>query len=124
MKTLLESTELDNRSFCFIDDGALGTIQAMECEEAKNEIFHLGSDIEIEIETLVREAGKFFKFNGKYVEEKPTLVQSKGVVLTYQKLDPCLITKLKQTGKQAYIYLWNGIKNIFSKPVKKILQKP
>lgn len=45
---------------------ALGTIQAMECEEATNDIFHIGSDEEITIEELVVEAGKFFNFNGKY----------------------------------------------------------
>tara|TARA_A100001011_G_scaffold367061_1_gene420154 strand:- start:83 stop:1111 length:1029 start_codon:yes stop_codon:yes gene_type:complete len=58
------------RSFCYIDDGALGTIQAMECDKAKNEIFHIGSEDEITVEELVIEAGKFFNFSGKYVEEK------------------------------------------------------
>ena len=37
------------RSFCYIDDGALGTIQAMECEDAKNDIFHIGNEEEITI---------------------------------------------------------------------------
>tara|TARA_Y100000741_G_scaffold70086_1_gene50974 strand:- start:4166 stop:5188 length:1023 start_codon:yes stop_codon:yes gene_type:complete len=59
------------RSFCYIDDGALGTIQAMECDEAKHDIFHIGSEIEITIEDLVKESGKFFNYNGKY-EIAPT----------------------------------------------------
>ena len=56
------------RSFCYIDDGALGTIQAMECEAAKNEIFHIGSEDEITIEELVKEVGKFFDFKGEYIK--------------------------------------------------------
>lgn len=55
------------RSFCYIDDGALGTIQAMECEEAKHDIFHIGSDVEITIRELVEEVGKIFNFKGEYV---------------------------------------------------------
>lgn len=59
------------RSFCDIYDGALGTIQAMECEDAKHEIFHIGNDIEITIEDLVRETGKYFSYDGNY-EIAPT----------------------------------------------------
>lgn len=55
------------RSFCYVDDGAEGTILAMECDEAKNDIFHIGSDIEITIEDLVKEAGKYFNYKGDYV---------------------------------------------------------
>ena len=59
------------RAFCDIDDGALGTILAMECENAKNDIFHIGNDIEITIEDLVKETGKYFNFKGSY-ELAPT----------------------------------------------------
>ena len=59
------------RAFCGIDDGALGTIQAMECEKAKNDIFHIGNDVEITIEDLVKETGKYFDFKGNY-ELAPT----------------------------------------------------
>ena len=59
------------RAFCGIDDGALGTILAMECEEARNDIFHIGNDIEITIEDLVKETGKYFNYNGSY-EFAPT----------------------------------------------------
>jgi len=55
------------RSFCYIDDGSLGTIQAMECEEAKNDIFHIGNDNEITIEKFVKKAGEFFNFKGDYI---------------------------------------------------------
>ena len=59
------------RSFCYIDDGALGTIDAMECEDAKHDIFHIGNEIEITIEDLVKEAGKYFNYSGEY-EFAPT----------------------------------------------------
>ena len=59
------------RAFCDIDDGALGTIQAMECEKAQNDIFHIGNDVEITIEDLVKETGKYFDFKGSY-EIAPT----------------------------------------------------
>ena len=55
------------RSFCYIDDGALGTILAMENEIAKNDIFHIGSEQEITIEELVKEVGRYFNYSGEYV---------------------------------------------------------
>ncbi len=58
------------RSFCYIDDGAIGTIKAMECENAKSDIFHIGSDIEITIEKLVKKTGEFFNYNGEYIISK------------------------------------------------------
>lgn len=59
------------RSFCDIEDGALGTILAMENEKAKYDIFHIGSDVEISIEDLVRAAGDYMGFTGTY-ELAPT----------------------------------------------------
>jgi UDP-glucose 4-epimerase len=55
------------RSFCYIDDGALGTILAMEHEEARSEIYHIGAKEEITIEELVRETGRYFDYKGEYV---------------------------------------------------------
>lgn len=55
------------RSFCYIDDGALGTILAMENENAVNEIFHIGAEEEITIEDLIKEVGKYFNYTGKYI---------------------------------------------------------
>ena len=55
------------RSFCSIEDGALGTILAMENEQAVNDIFHIGAEEEITIEELVREVGSYFDFSGDYI---------------------------------------------------------
>ena len=38
----------------------------MECEKATNDIFHIGNDVEITIEDLVKETGKYFNFKGRY----------------------------------------------------------
>ena len=58
------------RSFCYIDDGALGTILAMENEKATSDIFHIGSELEITIEEIVKEVGKYFKYSGRYINDK------------------------------------------------------
>ncbi len=55
------------RSFCYVEDGAMGTILAMENKKATNDIFHIGTEEEITIEDLVREVGKYFNYAGKYV---------------------------------------------------------
>ncbi|MDP2423206.1 MAG: NAD-dependent epimerase/dehydratase family protein [Bacteroidales bacterium] len=55
------------RSFCYIDDGALGTILAMENQDATGDIFHIGAKEEITIEELVRETGKYFDYTGQYI---------------------------------------------------------
>lgn len=54
------------RSFCYIDDGAMGTILAMEHEDSQSEIFHIGAKEEVTIEELVRETGKYFNYKGEY----------------------------------------------------------
>ena len=59
------------RAFCHISDAVKGTILAAESDQSNGEIFHIGSDIEITIEQLIKEAGKFFNFNGSY-EIAPT----------------------------------------------------
>ena len=69
------------RSFCDIYDGALGTIQAMECEDAKNDIFHIGNDEEITIEKLVKETGKYFNYSGSYEIVLFILISFEGVLI-------------------------------------------
>lgn len=59
------------RSFCYIDDGALGTIQAMETKTNSNEIFHIGNDDEITIERFVKKAGEYMNYTGPY-QNAPT----------------------------------------------------
>tara|TARA_B110000008_G_scaffold204426_1_gene203031 strand:- start:36 stop:1055 length:1020 start_codon:yes stop_codon:yes gene_type:complete len=56
------------RSFCYIDDAVSGTVAALECPISNGEIYHLGSSQEITIEQLIKESGKFFKYEGSYIE--------------------------------------------------------
>ncbi|MBU6191064.1 MAG: NAD-dependent epimerase/dehydratase family protein, partial [Betaproteobacteria bacterium] len=59
------------RAFSFIDDSVEGTVLAMESEQSNGGIFHLGSSVEISIETLVRAVGDILGFEGEY-EMAPT----------------------------------------------------
>ena len=52
-----------------------GTILAMENESSNGQIFHIGTMDEISIKDLVIESGKFFKYNGEYIDAKTFLVQ-------------------------------------------------
>ena len=56
------------RSFCFIDDAVRGTIAAAEYSDSNGEIYHIGSSEEVSIEELIKEAGKFFSYEGEYTE--------------------------------------------------------
>ena len=59
------------RAFCYISDAVEGTIRAMECNKSAGEIYHIGTEDEVSIEDLIKEAGKFFGYEGKY-QEAPT----------------------------------------------------
>lgn len=59
------------RSFCYITDAVEGTVLAMENTASNGEIFHIGTMDEITIEELIKEAGKFFGYEGPY-ENAPT----------------------------------------------------
>lgn len=58
------------RSFNFIDDAIAGTIKAAEFGK-NQEIYHIGDEEEITIETLVKHVGSHFEYNGEY-ENAPT----------------------------------------------------
>lgn len=55
------------RAFCYIDDAVIGTINAMECEKAAGEIYHIGNEQEINMELLTKYIGELLKYSGKYV---------------------------------------------------------
>ena len=59
------------RSFCYISDAILGTVMAMESGNSDFNIYHIGSEDEITIESLVKESGMYFNFEGKY-KDAPT----------------------------------------------------
>lgn len=59
------------RSFCYIDDAVMGTILAMQSETSNGQIYHIGTEDEISMEELIKEAGQFFNYAGKF-EIAPT----------------------------------------------------
>lgn len=59
------------RAFCYIADAVDGTIRAMETPAASGEIYHVGNDEEITLETLTRTVGELMGYAGDY-EYAPT----------------------------------------------------
>ena len=54
------------RAFCYIDDAVKGTIGAMESAKAKSQIYHIGMDEEINMETLTKYIGSLYDYSGEY----------------------------------------------------------
>jgi UDP-glucose 4-epimerase len=54
------------RAFCYIDDAVRGTVGAMESDNAKGQIYHIGNCEEITMEELTTYIGGFLKYSGTY----------------------------------------------------------
>ena len=54
------------RAFCYISDAVEATVSAMESKNTNGEIYHIGTEEEITIETLIKTSGKYFGFQGSY----------------------------------------------------------
>jgi UDP-glucose 4-epimerase len=54
------------RAFCSVDDAVIGTVSAMESDKAINEIYHLGNDQEIDMNTLTTYIGSLMGYTGEY----------------------------------------------------------
>ncbi|GHT87553.1 nucleoside-diphosphate sugar epimerase [Spirochaetia bacterium] len=59
------------RAFCFCTDGAEGTVRALESDASDQQVYHIGNDDEITIDTLTRTIGTIMEYNGPY-ETAPT----------------------------------------------------
>ena len=113
------------RSFCYIDDGALGTIQAMECDEANSDIFHIGGDKEITVEDFVKQTGEYFGFKGKYIKSEtyPGSVSRRCPDLTKSK--KMFDYKVSFSWESALNLSLDWYKAYFKKnPKKKCFEKP
>lgn len=75
------------RSFCYIDDGAMGTVLAMEKNTAHDGTYHIGATDEITMEELIKEVGKYFNYDGEYVNAPtyPGSVSRRGADITKAK---------------------------------------
>lgn len=54
------------RAFCYVDDAVIGTVGAMECDRASGEIYHIGRQDEISMETLTTYIGELMNYTGEY----------------------------------------------------------
>ena len=54
------------RAFCYVDDAVEGTVGAMESEKAAGEIYHIGKQDEISMETLTKYIGELMGYHGEY----------------------------------------------------------
>jgi UDP-glucose 4-epimerase len=54
------------RAFCYIDDAVKGTVSAMESIKAAGEIYHIGNQGEINMETLTTYIGGLMGYSGAY----------------------------------------------------------
>lgn len=54
------------RAFCYIDDAVNGTVGAMESIKAAGEIYHIGKQDEINMETLTTYIGSLMGYSGEY----------------------------------------------------------
>tara|TARA_B100000767_G_scaffold32688_1_gene27921 strand:+ start:20907 stop:21947 length:1041 start_codon:yes stop_codon:yes gene_type:complete len=54
------------RAFCYIDDAVNGTIGAMESNKAAGEIYHIGKQDEINMDTLTTYIGGLMNYTGDY----------------------------------------------------------
>jgi len=59
------------RAFCFCTDGAEGTVLALESNLSDQQVYHIGNNDEITIDTLTRTIGKVMGYTGLY-ENAPT----------------------------------------------------
>ena len=55
------------RAFCHIDDAVKGTVSAMENDKAIGEIYHIGNNDEINMETLTMFIGNLMGYDGEYL---------------------------------------------------------
>jgi nucleoside-diphosphate-sugar epimerase len=59
------------RAFCFCTDGAEGTVQVLESNASDQQVYHIGNNDEITIDTLTRTIGTIMGYTGSY-ENAPT----------------------------------------------------
>jgi nucleoside-diphosphate-sugar epimerase len=59
------------RAFCYCTDAAEGTVRALESKVSEQQVYHIGNDDEITIDTVTRTIGRIMGYAGPY-ENAPT----------------------------------------------------
>tara|TARA_B100000989_G_scaffold180052_2_gene135267 strand:+ start:2832 stop:3839 length:1008 start_codon:yes stop_codon:yes gene_type:complete len=61
------------RSFCYISDAINATLLAMNSNISNKQIYNIGNNEEITIDSLVKEIGNYFEYKDSYLDKKPFL---------------------------------------------------
>ena len=77
------------RAFCFSSDGAEGTVLALESDISNQQVYHIGNNDEITIDTLTRTIGSVMGYTGSYknAETYPGSVSRRCPDITKAKQD-------------------------------------
>ena len=114
------------RAFCYIDDAVDATVLVMEECSGESEIYHIGTEDEITIESLVHQVGKLMGYSGIYEHAPtypgstrrrcPSIKKAKERLGYKPKID--LATGLSLTVKwyQSYLMKSNPYESSFKKP--------
>jgi nucleoside-diphosphate-sugar epimerase len=54
------------RAFCYCTDAAEGTVKALESDKSNQQVYHIGTEDEITIDTLTRAIGSIMGYKGAY----------------------------------------------------------
>jgi len=84
------------RDFCYITDAVEGTVLSMETAGTDQQIYHLGTGVEITIEELTRKTGEYMGFNGEYTYAPtyPGSVSRRSPDITKSKRDLGFVAKV------------------------------
>ena len=74
------------RTFCYITDAIEATILAMESKKTHGEIYHIGADKEITIETLIKKCGEFFNYQGLTNQHQHSRINTRDVQISQKHL--------------------------------------
>jgi nucleoside-diphosphate-sugar epimerase len=77
------------RAFCYVTDAVDGTVRAMNSDNARGEIYHIGNTEEITLETLTRTVGEYMGYRGTYehAETYPGSVRRRCPDITKSRLE-------------------------------------
>ena len=102
IKLPIQGSGAETRSFCYIDDAVQGILIAMDKGEHRN-IYHIGSEEEVTIETLAKKIGEVF---GRDLEIVPSELAWGSPVRRCPD-----ITKLRALGYEPTVDLTTGLRH-------------
>jgi nucleoside-diphosphate-sugar epimerase len=92
------------RAFCYCTDGVEATVRAMESDKSDQQVYHIGYDDEITIETLTKTIGAIMGYKGGY-ESAPTYPDS------VSRRCPDITKAKEELGYEPKVSLETGLEN-------------